>query len=266
MSSQPLRVLLVEDEDIGGVVARILGQVHGHHVTWVKDPAMARDCYARLPFDVVIVDLLFQMQLDEFRGRLDENQVRLTDSRLLTSGLSVVRDLRRLRRDTPVIVWSSSEENRRLLLLFAYEELAVRAFCSKRTGDPAYRPLGHALRAAVEGRSFTDPVLTGYLPAPGKPSLADTILCDRARLAIWRALALGAQSRGEIQSMINYAKGTIANLVPKMLDDLARLDPGMRGRAAMLTVARFADSNRAFFLDDTIRDIHPDSLYHRPAH
>lgn len=261
MQGQSLRVLLVEDEDIGGVVARILSEAHGHHVTWVKDPVKARGCYARFPFDVVIVDLLFQKELDAFRDLLDANQVQLSDSTLLASGLGTVRDLRRSRRNTPVVLWSSGEENRRLHLLFGYEELNIRVFCSKRTGDPAYRPLGHALRAAVERRDYVDPVLNAYLPTPGAPSLAETILCDRTRLAIWRALALGARSQGEIQSMIKFAKGSIANLIPKMLDDLTCLDPGLRRGAPMLTVARFADSNRAFFLDDTVRAMYPDSLH-----
>jgi hypothetical protein len=205
------------------------------------------------------VDLLFTDLSHRFDDARTAQTISLTASTLLITGLTAVQDLRAPERDVPVVLWTSGEANRRLHLIFAYEELSVRVFCSKSTGTGTLQPLHNALLSAVESRGSVDPVLNSYLPADGAPRLRDTILRGAPKRAIWRALALGAPSRNQIKDLTGYATRTIGNEIPEMLSDLITFDPGMRNsdRAPMYQVAGFAQSNWEFFLDNSVRNLYP---------
>jgi CheY-like chemotaxis protein len=255
-----MRVLLIEDEaQLLGTVGRELAGQYGHQVSCAASPAEARERYSDLPFDVALVDLLFTDIVHRFDAARAAGTVSLTASTLLITGLTAVQDLRAPERDIPVVLWTGGEANRRLHLLFAYEELAVRVFCSKSSGTGTLQPLHDAILAAVEHRDYVDPVLNSFLPADGAPRLRDTILKGEIKRAIWRAFALGAPSRNQVQDLTGYSSRTIGNDMREMLNDLIALDPGIRnlGRAPMHQVSTFAQNNWQFFLDNAVRDLYP---------
>jgi len=251
-----VRLLLVEDHaQLAVPIARELGDQHGHAVTWARDPLAAAGDLARERFDVVVADMLFEHLTAAFAARRGAREVSLTGpGPLLITGLHVVRTVRRTRPDGGIVVWTSGEANRRLHLLHAYEALRVRAFCSKSSGDGKADVLDAAIRAAAASRAFVDPVLNAYLPGDGAPTIAETLLRDERRRAIWQALALGHHSREDIARVTGYAQRTVGNAVGGMLDDLRRLDPGLRPGARPLTeLVGFASRHWEFLLDDAVR-------------
>jgi hypothetical protein len=82
-------------------------------------------------------------------GRSRDRQDPPSTNRLILSGLSIVYAANAA--GTPVAVWTSGEPSRKLHVIFAYEELRVRAFVSKRSSagpanlDQANRFDGHGL-------------------------------------------------------------------------------------------------------------------------
>lgn len=56
-----------------------------------------------------------------------------------------------------VVVWITGEENRRLHLLCAREELDLQVSRSESIGDPSYLPLNRAIRAAAGGGPHAQP-------------------------------------------------------------------------------------------------------------
>lgn len=254
-----MRVLLIEDHvQLAGLVGRELSQEYGHEVTLARDPIEARAAYRDATFDLVIVDLIYEHLTRDFEARRTAGTASLTSASLLVSGLAAVHDLTVEHRDIGVVIWTSGEANRRLHLLFAYEDLAVRVFCSKSSGTGRVDTLMDALRAAAGGRASIDPVLNSYLPADGAPTISGTILREPAKRSIWRALVLGACTRGQISDITGYSTRTVGNLIPSMFDDLVTLDAGLRrGTAPMSEVISYASRNWEFFLDDTLRVMYP---------
>jgi CheY-like chemotaxis protein len=255
-----MRVLLIEDQGLlMELVRRELAGQYGHQVSCASSSLEARERYSDSPFDVALIDLLSTDISHRFDAARAAKTVSLTASTLLITGLTAVQDLRAPHRDVPVALWTSGDADRRLHLLFAYEELAVRVFCSKNPGTGTLQPLHEALLAAVEQRDYVDPVLNSYLPADGAPKLRDTILRGETKRAIWRALALNASSRNQIRDLTGYATRTIGNEIPEMLNDLITLDPGMNNpdRAPMYQVSSFAQYNWEFFLDNAVRSLYP---------
>lgn len=222
-----MRVLLIEDHaQLAGLVSRELHHAHGWQVTCARDPLVARAAYRDTSFDLAIVDLLHEHLIRDFDERRAAGTALLTSKSLLISGLAAVHDLTVPPRGTGVVIWTSGEVSRRLHLLFAYEDLAARVFCSKSAGTGKLDVLEEALRAAAEKRAYVNPVLNAYLPADGAPAISDTILRDPARRAVWRALAFGARTRGQVSDITGYSARTVGNLIPAMFDDLSALDSG----------------------------------------
>jgi DNA-binding NarL/FixJ family response regulator len=254
-----MRVLLVEDHvPLAELVSRELHEESGHEVTCARDPIEARAAYEHTSFDLAIVDLLYEHLNRAFDSRRAAGTASLTSKHLLLSGLSAVHELTVPRGRTGVVIWTSGEASRRLHLLFAYEELAARVFCSKSTGTGKLDILTEALRAAAEKRTYIDPVLNSYLPADGAPTISGTILHDPARRSIWRALALGARTRGQVSDITGYSPRHVGNLIPEMFNDLSTLDAGLRSSGSpMNEVISYASRNWEFFLDDTVRALYP---------
>jgi hypothetical protein len=112
--------------------------------------------------------------------------------------------------------------------------------------------------AAAHHRTYVDPILNSYLPAPGAPKISETILRDQTKRAIWRAAALGGHTRERIGEMIGYRPRTVGNLVPQMYSDLTLLDAGLpESEAPMVDVVSYASKNWELFLDDTLRTRYP---------
>ncbi len=250
-------VLIVEDSlQLAEAVREQLETWHGYTVTCVRDPVAMRVRLDQESFDVALIDLLFEHLSHEFNSRRVAGQVRLS-AQLLVTGLAALR----LARDTPgtrTVVWTSGEANRRLHLLYAYEELGERVFCSKSSGEEHAGSVAAALQAAHAGRPYVDPVLNAYLPTKTAASIAQTVLRDPLRRAVWRAVALGAHSRSEISHKTGYSARTVGNEIPEMYADLRALDPGLPASRQPLTeVVRYAATNWEFFLDDTVRQAYP---------
>lgn len=252
------RVLLVEDHtQLAGPIARELEEVHGHSVAWAADPREAEERLAEGAFDVAVVDLLFEHLTRDFDRLRTAGGIRLGGPPLLLTGLHAAAAFRRTRPAGGLVMWTSGESNRRLHLLFAYESLGVRAFCSKSSGTGRADVLDAAVRAADAGAEHVDPVLNSYLPVPGSPSIADTLLRDDRSRSIWRALAAGHTTREEIARVTGYAARSIGNSTRAMLDELVRLDPGLRpGSRPLHDLVGFASRNWEFFLDEAVRAVH----------
>jgi DNA-binding NarL/FixJ family response regulator len=254
-----MRVLLIEDHNqLAGLVARELEQEFGCSVTHARDPIEAVAAYRDDEFDLAIIDLLYEHLSRDFEIRRAAGKASLTSSRLLVTGLAAVHHLTAARRRPGVVIWTSGEANRRLHLLFAYEDLRVRVFCSKSSGTGRIDTLMEALKAATDGRGYVDPVLNSYLPAEGQPTISGTILREPARRAVWRALAIGARTRGQVSEITGYSSRHVGNLIPAMFDDLAAFDTGLQqSEAPMADVVSYAARNWEFFLDDTLRAMYP---------
>jgi DNA-binding NarL/FixJ family response regulator len=157
-----------------------------------------------------------------------------------------------------VVVWTSGEANRRLHLLFAYEDLDVRVFCSKSSGTGRVDTLNAAIMAAAASKTWTDPVLNSYLPTGHARRLSQILFSEPPHSRIWRAISLGAHSRREIAQRTHYSTRTVGNCIPAMYHDLLELDQGMTGgRTPLPEVIRFAATNWEFLLDDAVRARYP---------
>jgi DNA-binding NarL/FixJ family response regulator len=250
-----MRVLLIEDHSLlAELVSRELRNEHGYEMTAETNPVSAREIYQQTRFDLAIIDLMYDKFNTQFQAMLRQRKATATSPQLLISGLLAVQELTTPPNDTKVVIWTSAEANRRLHILYAYEELGMRVFCSKSPGNGKVDTLVSALQAAAEARTYIDPVLNSYLPVPNAPTISSTILRESTKRAVWRAIAIGARTRSEISEITGYSKRTIGNLIPEMLSDLAELDPGVSlSTAPMAQLIGYASRNWEFFLDGVIR-------------
>lgn len=256
-----MKILLVEDE---GQPASLTGQAlereYGHAVTVTVDFGQAKDHLTKEDFDVVVVDLFSTPLLIEFERRKLAARVTPLSDTLLFSGLSVITTARSNQSQAGVVVWTNGDPTRRLHLIFAYEDLHVRSYCSKRIGlpDEPLKPLQRAINAAASQQAYRDSVLLGaYLPSPKAIPLRSTILRNPRHRLIWRALALGYHSSAEIADVIGGKEKTIRNAMGDMLVDLLSFDQGTDSRKPQTELISFATSNRYFFLDDAVRELYP---------
>lgn len=253
---QFMRVLLVEDHSqLAGPIARELETEHGHYVIWTRDPLEAANQLRNETFDVAVIDLLYENLTHQFDANRRARRVSLTgSSRLLITGLFAVQEFRASRPSGGVVLWTSGEANRRLHLLFAYEDLGVRAFCSKSSGTGKADLLHETILAAHRDSPRVDPVLNSYLPVTGDAAVGKTLLREECHRSIWRALALGCHTREEIAKVTGYARRTIGNSIPLMLRDLMQMDPGLRpGQRPINELVSYASRNWEFFLDESVR-------------
>jgi len=259
MTQGGLNILLVEDSDqLAGSISRELKREYGHTVTWLRDPTLMESTPGNQRFDVAIIDLLYEHLNREFDAKRLAGRVRVRGDRLLISGLTAIRILREERLAAGIVVWTSGEANRRLHLLYSYEDLAIRTYCSKSPGTGRADILEQAVRMAHNHSHYVDPVLNPYLPAGRGRRASDILLQDECKRAIWRAIALGADTRIEIQRLAGYAARTIGNRIPEMYRDLQEFEAGfVSARSPLLEVVRFATGNWQFFLDDAVRVMYP---------
>lgn len=252
-----MRILLIEDTtQLAGPIVRELQDEHGHDVTWVRDPLEARR--TRGAFDVAIVDLLFEHLSRDFDDRRLARQVRPTRDQLLITGLTAIADLAKGSPSTKVVLWTSGEANRQLHLFYSAQELGILSYCSKSSGTGKADTLNRAVLAAACDTEYIDPVLSTYLPNRRSTSIVEALLRDQTGLAIWRAVALGAHSREEIQNVTGYDRRTIGNKMPNLLDNLLSLGTGIKQPGKPLNeVVRFANRHWEFFLDAAVQDRHP---------
>jgi DNA-binding NarL/FixJ family response regulator len=258
-SADSLRILLIEDSDqLAGSTARELQGEYGHSVTWLRDPTCMEPALSEQRFDVAIIDLLYEHLNQEFDAKRRAHQVKVRGDRLLISGLTAIRILRERHPEMGIVVWTSGEANRRLHLLYSHENLAMRSYCSKSPGTGRSDALERAARLAHKRQQFVDPVLNPYLPRDKARRSCDILLQDASKRAIWRAIAIGADTRSEISGIAGYSARTVGNRIPEMYQDLLEFDAGLAGtRSPFIEIARYADRNWPFFLDDAVRVMYP---------
>ena len=254
-----MKVLLVEDEEqLAGLAQRELEREYGHQVIVASGLRHAEKHLDEQTFDVVAVDILYDPLVTEFDRRRLSQTLRPTDEKLLASGLSVITATLDIKQTPGIVVWTSGDPSRRLHLIFAYEDLRVRAFCSKRSGSGSLEPLHQAIEAAGVQRRYADSILGVYLPGRGSFALSTTLLREQSHRMFWRALALGYHTAEEIADVTPYAKKTVRSAMGKMLDDLRTVDPGVGDtKKPQPELVRYASSNRYFFLDDAVRKLYP---------
>lgn len=254
-----MNVLLVEDhEQFAGLAQRELERVYGHDVLVASGLREAEKCLNEQTFDVAVVDILYDQLLAEFDRQRMSKQLKPTDKQLLASGLSVIVAALEARPAPGVVAWTSGDPGRRLHLIFAYEELEVRSFCSKRSGNGSLEPLNRAIQAAGEGYRYADNILGVYLPSRQSYPLSITLLREQNRRMLWRALALGYHTAEEIAAVTPYKAKTVRNAMGGMFDDLRLVDPGVTDtKKPQPELVRYASSNRYFFLDDAVRKLYP---------
>jgi len=252
-------VLVVEDHDqLAGAVGRELEVEHGYSVASVRDPLAMRTELEQNAYDLVVVDLLFAHLSRDFDNRRLSGHVGLSAPSLLITGLTAIRIVRTQAPETRIVVWTSGEANRRLHLLYSYEEFGQRIFCSKSPGTGRVDTLADALKAAAGRSNYFDPVLNPYLPASGAISISHTLLHDECRRAVWRAIAIGAHNRAQIARLTGYSERYIGHQIPKMYAELRAFDPGLpESRQPHIEVVRYAATNWEFFLDDAVRHAYP---------
>ncbi|GAA3738159.1 hypothetical protein [Salinactinospora qingdaonensis] len=253
-----VRLLIVEDdEQLGGMCARELSrEPYLLAVESVSDPRRAVEMLATDAFDAVVVDLVYTPLVEALDTYRSTHALRPMDRFPLVSGLAVAAAAQETR--TGVVVWTSIDLNRRLHLVFAYEELGVRAFCSKRAGGGELRPLYEAVSAAARGRPYSEAVMDPYLPAPGAIPLGQMLFGEQSHRPIWRALALGHHTSQEVAAVTGYKQKTVRNLTPAMYRTLQDMDHGIRARGkTQAELVRYATDNRYFFLDETVREFYP---------
>jgi len=143
-----MRILLVEDHtQLAGLVSRELTAEYGYEVVCARDPLEARELYESASFDLAIVDLLFEHLNRAFERRPVPGT--LTNGRMLTSGLTTVSELSRAPHRTGIVLYTAAEADRRLHMLYAYEDLGIRVFCSKAPGTGRVDNVADALSAAA---------------------------------------------------------------------------------------------------------------------
>ena len=257
----PIRILLVEDSStLMGAVAHELETTYGYHVTTASGAVETHVWLANGgECDVVVADLLFTHTNLEFVHRINQGLVGVYDKPLLQSGLAVIAKVRAQHPTTQAVIWTSGEPNRRLHLVFAEQELGVRSFCSKSPTAGGVEDLHHAIESASRGIAFADSIINPYLSPPQQPKLGDKLLGSTSKRRIWRALALGADSRERAGQLTNYAGRSVGNDVGKIYEDLAILDPGYprENRQPFVSLVRYASSNWEFFLDEAVRQTFP---------
>jgi DNA-binding NarL/FixJ family response regulator len=252
-------VLIVEDAtQLATAVAYQLENWHGYSVSCVRDPNAMRAQLAAQHYDLALVDLLYEHLNQEFNTRRLAGQVSLTAPVLLVTGLTALRTIQQLSPGTRTVVWTSGEANRRLHILYAYEELSQRVFCSKSSDAEHAGAIADALRAAADGLGYVDPVLNSYLPRPGAATISATLLREEVRRAIWRAVALGAHTRTDVARVTGYKPRYVGNQMPDMYADLQSFDPGLPdSHQPLIEIVRYAATNWQFFLDDAVRQTYP---------
>lgn len=259
MTDSSLNILLIEDSDqLAGSTSRELSNEYGHRVTWIPDPTSMEQHLSRQLVDVAIIDLLYEHLNLEFDARKLARKVQVRGEPLLITGLTAIRVLREKYPSVGIVVWTTGEANRRLHLLYSYQDLAMRSYCSKSPGTGHVDMLERAARTAREQGPFVDPVLNPYLPLDNTRWASRILLSDPCKRAIWRALALGAATRPEIARIARYAPRTIGNRIPEMYQDLLEFDTGLNsGNTPLLEVVRYATRHWEFFLDDAVRVMYP---------
>jgi DNA-binding NarL/FixJ family response regulator len=259
MTDKKLSVLLIEDSDqLAGATARELEQDYGHTVSWLPDPTGMELKLSEQQFDVAIIDLLYEHLNLEFNAKRLARGVQVREERLLITGLTAIHLLREHYPWIGIVVWTSGEANRRLHLLYSYQDLAMRNFCSKSPGTGRANTLAHAARMAHAHRPYVDPVLNPYLPPDNTRWASHILLHDHCKRAIWRALAIGAATRQEIARITGYATRTIGNRIPEMYQELREFDAGLITKnTPLIEVALYASNNWQFFLDDAVRVMYP---------
>ncbi len=247
-----MRLLLVEDEGVSASMgAAELKQAMDCQITVVPDPAEAL-VWMRQPFDLVVADMLYGQQVDDHQlARRQGADRKGADPRCL-SGLAVLHEARKA--GIKAVLWTNGEFNRRLHVLFAHQQLGCRTLCRK----DAVGKLPAAVRAALSGHAFIDPVLQMYLTPPSTPSLHETFFASSKHLKIWRAMARGLHSHATIGEHIGYTAGAVRKTVEEMRRRLVALDPGCwLDGSPTPELVRYAGQNWQFFLDDTVREIYP---------
>ncbi|MDQ3576287.1 MAG: hypothetical protein M3443_01495 [Actinomycetota bacterium] len=250
-----MQVLIVEgQEPLTKVAVDELREALRCEVVIARDPLEGIARLSEGNYDVVIVEMLFRASTEEFDRRRGLNAVRLQDPTLHLSGLAVLHAIHSHPNGPRPVFWTSGEPNRHLHMLFAYEELGTRVFCSKE----ALGQLVEAVRHAQASAEYIDPQLRSYIPKAHGRKLRETILSQHTKLSIWRSLALGQYQHTVIARLLGVRATTVRASISEMRSQLLQLDPGrVADNSPTSELIGYATANWEFFLDDTVRQMFP---------
>jgi DNA-binding NarL/FixJ family response regulator len=249
--SAPIRILLVDDLGIDTTGATsVLQEAMRCEVIPAATPDEAMTRLRRERYDVAVVDMLYLGLEDAFRKRRSEGRVQLTDRQLLMTGLAVLREVAAGGSGCAPVLFTNGEPNRRLHIMFAYQQLGCRVMCPK----DATKKLPEAVRAAAAGREYIDGLVRTWFAPRNAPTIEKTFLSSAPQRAIWRAMALGLRDYPRIAEATNNSPSTVSSNVKRMYQALCDFDPGYdRDGRAIAELTCYASENWQFFLDDTVR-------------
>jgi DNA-binding NarL/FixJ family response regulator len=247
--------LVVEDmESMAKWASTELRRDSKHEVHVASDPREGIRLLSKYKYDAMLVDMLFDEHTQDFKRRLRSGRVRLSDPELHLSGLALIYAARQQSQGPKPILWTTGEDNRHLHLQFAYEELGVRVFCSKKnTGQ-----LARAVEHACMGREFIDPPLAMYVSGLAGSLVREALLEDLTKLKIWRLHALGMHQQQKIAKEVGLSHSATRSAIGSMRRNLLKLDKGLDERNKPAgEIIRYSGQNWEFFLDDTVKRMYP---------
>ncbi|WP_326957586.1 hypothetical protein [Amycolatopsis sp. NBC_01286] len=225
-----------------------------HEVHVATDLREGISLLSKYRYHAMLVDILFQEHSREFQQRLRSRKVTLGDPELHLSGLALVHAARRLPQGPKCVLWTTGDDNRHLHLRFAYEELGVRAFCSKSNT----RQLVRAMEHATAGEEFIDPPLAMYVSGSSGLQVRDLLLDDPTKLKIWRLHALGIHRQQKIAKEVGLTYGATRTAIGAMRRKLGRFDSGLDAENSPGgEIIRYSAQNWEFLLDDTVKRMYP---------
>ena len=233
------KVAMVEDHMMTAEgVMDVLTRRCGHEVTLFNHPSKLHTQDAT--FDAALVDLLFRVPDADAALEFD-------------TGITALRFFSD--RGTPTILWTSGEANRSLHLSAAFSLFDIRGAIPK---DPPLAELIECLTDVLAGKRWIHPQLRPYETLHKERSAGEKLLASAKHRSIWKALAAGASSHGEVARATNYAQYTIREAVGEMNQLLAHsslLAQSADSGRPLINVSAFARLHREFFLDHTLIEV-----------
>jgi two-component system, NarL family, response regulator DesR len=224
-----IRVLIVDDHRIvaAGLGAVLDGLViGGEQIVWrtISEPAKLPSVLAREePFHVAFVDMLMPGGV---------------------SGIDVLALMRDSAPECRLIIFTGAGEVARHHIAEAWANYDVSGALSK---DASEAQVHDAIRMALDGGQYVDPLIRPYLGARGK-GIATELLRRDKHADVWCALARGITEPEAIARTTSRSLSSINKVWADMAQDMVRLGL-VDDVPSRVQIAQYAASNSRFFLD-----------------